>query len=72
MEVVDAKTLIEFAKQIVVTYAKALPKPIDEIVYDVRTAKHYLEATGRFQIIDQNDYVQPYTFTETKEENKGE
>ena len=70
VEVVDAKTLIEFAKQIVVTYAKALPKPIDEIVYDVRTAKHYLEATGRFQIIDQNDYVQPYTFTETKEENK--
>lgn len=61
VEVVDSATLIVFAQNVVRRYAKiALPKPIDEIVYDVRTAKLWLEKTGRFEVIDQNNYDNPF------------
>ena len=66
VEVISAKQLIDFAKSIVVRYARLLPKPIDEIVYDVRTAKYYLEKTKKFQVIDQNDYANPFTFEDVE------
>ena len=68
VEVVNSKQLLAFAKAIVTKYAKALPKPIDEIIYDVRTAKHYLEATNRFEVIDQNNYENPFYYKEEDEE----
>ena len=39
-----------------------MPKPIDEIVYDVRTAKHYLLATKKFDVLDQNNYENPFEY----------
>ena len=46
-----------------------LPKPIDEIVYDVRTAKFWLEKTGRFEVIDQNNYeADPFEYRFDDEE----
>ena len=62
VEVVTAKQLIDFAKSVVQRYAKGLPKPIDEIVYDIRTAKHYLRATKKFDVIDQNNYDNPFEY----------
>lgn len=62
VEVVTAKQLIDFAKAIVKKYGRNLPKPIDEIVYDVRTAQHYLKATKRFDVIDQNNYDNPFYY----------
>lgn len=67
VEVVTAKQLISFAKEIVKKYGRNLPKPIDEIVYDVRTAKYYLEATKRFEIIDQNNYENPFYYVEDED-----
>lgn len=65
--VVDAKRLVLFAQSIVRKYARILPKPVDEIVYDVRTAKHYLEASGRFEVIDQNNYDETFCYKEVDE-----
>lgn len=63
VEVVTASQLVAFAQGIVKTYAKFLPMPIDEIVYDIRTAKHYLLATGKFDVIDQNNYEEsPFVY----------
>ena len=70
VEVVDSKQLIEFAKQMVLKYANKLPRPIDDIVYDVRTAKFYLEATKRFEVIDQNNYENPFEYREDPEEDE--
>ena len=73
VEVVTAKQLIDFAKAIVQKLAsKGLPKPVDEIVYDVRTAKHYLTATGRFEIIDQNNYENPFEYRSDLEDEENE
>ena len=62
VEVVTAKQLIDFAKNIIQRYAQKLPKPIDEIVYDINTAKHYLAATGKFDVVDQNNYENPFEY----------
>ena len=65
--------LESFAKAIVQKLAsKGLPKPIDEIVYDVRTAKHYLAATGRFEVIDQNNYENPFEYRSDLENEEEE
>ena len=60
VEVVTSENLIKFAQRIVLAYARNLPKKVDEIVYDVRTAKYYLEQTGKFEVIDQNNYDNPF------------
>lgn len=60
VEVVNSEKLIAFAQRIVKAYASYLPKPIEEIVYDIRTAKYYLEKTGKFEVIDQNNYDNPF------------
>lgn len=75
VEVVTAKQLINFAKEIVKKYGRSLPKPVDEIVYDVRTAQYYLKATKRFDVIDQNNYENPFYYKEEDdddEDNNGE
>lgn len=71
VEVVNSTKLITFAQEIVKAYAKFIPKPIDEIVYDVRTAKYYLEQTGKFEVIDQNNYDNPFYWAEDDEEDEG-
>ena len=69
VEVVNSIALVEFAQVAVRRYAKMLPKPIDEIVYDVRTAKFWLEKTGRFEVIDQNNYeADPFEYRFDDEE----
>lgn len=70
VEVVTAKQLIEFAKKIVRIYGKNLPKPVDEIVYDVRTAQYYLKATKKFDVIDQNNYENPFYTKEDGDEDE--
>lgn len=72
VEVVTAKQLILFARSIVRAYAKSLPKPIEEIIYDVRTAKHYLTATGKFEIIDQNNYDDPFITVKPTQDTEGD
>lgn len=73
VEVVNSKALVEFAQMVVKKYAKALPKPLDEIVYDVRTAKFWLEKTGRFEVIDQNNYdVDPFEWRYDDDEDDEE
>jgi hypothetical protein len=71
VEVVNSATLVVFAQQIVQKYARNLPKPVDEIVYDVRTAKFWLEKTGRFEVIDQNNYdADPFEWRYEDEEDE--
>ena len=72
VEVVTAKQLIEFAKRIVKIYGKNLPKPVDEIVYDVRTAQHYLKATKKFDVIDQNNYDNPFYYKDADDGSKND
>lgn len=73
VEVVTSENLIKFAQRIVLAYARNLPKKVDEIVYDVRTAKYYLEQTGKFEVIDQNNYDNPfYTMDDDDEEDYSE
>lgn len=68
VEVVTAKKLIEFAKAIVKKYGRNLPKPVDEIVYDVRTAQYYLKATKKFDVIDQNNYENPFYYKDSTDD----
>ena len=69
VEVVNSESLVKFAQRIVQCYAKYLPKQVDEIVYDVRTAIHYLKATGKFDVIDQNNYDNPFYYVEDEDED---
>lgn len=73
VEVVNSRALVEFAQMVVAKYARNLPKPVDEIVYDVRTAKFWLEKSGRFEVIDQNNYeADPFEYRYVDEENEDE
>lgn len=73
VEVVNSRALIEFAQMVVAKYARNLPKPVDEIVYDIRTAKFWLEKSGRFEVIDQNNYeADPFEYRYIDEETEEE
>lgn len=66
--VLDSEALIYMAREVLRKYARIIPKPLDEIIYDVRTAKHTLEKSGRYQVIDQNNYDDPFTLVEYDDE----
>ena len=49
-----------------------MPKEVEEIVYDIKTAIHYLKATGKFDVIDQNNYEDPFYYVESNTEEDDE
>lgn len=72
VEVVNSRQLVEFAQKIVKRYAKYLPKEVEELVYDIKTAIYYLKATGKFDVIDQNNYDDPFYYVESDPEEDDE